>query len=191
MKLFGLYSPYPQSGKGTFSDELLRVSTPAAVLSFADAMRSVVVDFASDFLPGGEAEAWSWLSDGRKDTKVIPGLGVTFRHMLQTIGTEWGRKCVHPDIWVKKARTAMRRHHSYRTVIFDDLRFENEYHMLAKEGAVLVRIERKAAKAMAKPHESNARLDGLDFDYHVSNDGEVEELLAKALLIAQSEGVVA
>jgi hypothetical protein len=84
VKLIGLYSPYPQMGKGTFADELLTVSAPAATVSFADAMRNVVVDFVSDFFPGGEQEVWAWLSDERKDRKFVPVLGVTLRHMLQT-----------------------------------------------------------------------------------------------------------
>ena len=190
MKIIGLYSPYPQMGKNTFADELATIATPTATVSFAEAFRNVVVDFVSDFFPGGEAEVRAWLSDERKDRKLVPGLGVTLRHMLQTIGHSWGRKLVHPDIWVMKAKAALRRLHNYRVVIFDDLRYENEYHMLVREGAALIRIERKDAP-QAQEHESNARLEGMEFDYHVSNDGDVEELQAKARLIAQSEGVLA
>jgi hypothetical protein len=189
VKLIGLYSPYPQMGKGTFADELLTVSAPAATVSFADAMRNVVVDFVSDFFPGGEQEVWAWLSDERKDKKLVPVLGVTLRHMLQTIGAAWGRQLIHPDIWVLKAKAALRRLHNYRSVVFDDLRYENEYHMLRKEGAVLVCILRKDAPN-AKQHESNARLEGMEFDYYVTNDGDVEELQAKARLIAREEGVL-
>lgn len=190
MKIIGLYSPYPQMGKNTFADELAIISAPTVTLSFADAMRDVVVEFVSDFLPGGENEAWDWLSDKRKDSKLVPGLNVTLRHMLQSIGTAWGRNCIHPDIWVMKLKTALRRFDDYRLVIVDDLRMPNEYHMLRKQGASLIRIERKSAPA-AKPHESNARLEDMQFDYYVTNDGDVEELQAKARLIAQSEGVLA
>lgn len=188
MKLLACYSPFPQMGKNTFVEALSRIEPRTSVLSFADGFRPLIISFVSDFFPGGEAEVNEWLADERKDHRLIPGLGVTLRHALQSSGT-WGRQHMHPDIWVMRAKAALRRSSISRVVIFDDLRFENEYAMLAKEGAVLIRIERKQAPK-AKPHESNQRLEGMDFDYHVSNDGEVEELLAKALLIAQSEGIV-
>jgi hypothetical protein len=189
VKLIALYSPYPQMGKNTFADHLSAIAAPTATVSFAEWGRNTVVSLASDFLEGGDQEAWEWLSDGRKDTKVIPGLGVTFRHLLQTVLTEWGRKTIHQDVWVRKAKASLRRLHNYRVVLFDDLRFPNEYQMLVKEGATIIRIERKDAPR-TKNHESNALLEAMEFDYHVTNDGDVEELHAKALLIAKSEGIV-
>lgn len=189
MKIIALYSPYPQMGKNTFADALADIAAPTATVSFAQWGRETVVDLAADFLPGGEQEAWEWLSDSRKDMKCIPGLGVTFRHLLQTVLTDWGRKLVHQNVWVMKAKARLRHLRSYRVVIFDDLRFPNEYFMLVGENATIIRIERKNAPKTNK-HESDAALEDQEFDYHVSNDGDAEELRAKALLIAQSEGVV-
>ena len=189
MKLIGLYSPYPQMGKNSLVNALTSIEPAAAVLSFADAGRDVVVSFVADFFPGGEKEVWEWLSDERKDNKRIPVLNVTLRHMLQTVLTDWGRRLIHPDTWVLKARAALRRQRNRPLVIFDDVRFENEYHMLVQHDAIMIRVERKDAPR-TRQHESNARLEAMDFDYHVSNDGEIEELRAKALLIAQSEGIV-
>jgi hypothetical protein len=188
MKIVALYSPYPQMGKNTFADHLATICAPTATVSFAQWGRETVVDLASDFLPGGSSEAWEWLSDKRKDTKIIPGLGVTFRHLLQTILTDWGRKKINQHVWVMKAKASLRRHHDYRAVIFDDLRFPNEYFMLRKQGAAIIRIERKDAPRTAD-HESNALLEDQEFDYRISNDGEVEELQAKALIVAQAEGI--
>jgi hypothetical protein len=31
---------------------------------------------------------------------VIPDIGRSYRYLAQTIGTEWGRNLVHPDIWL-------------------------------------------------------------------------------------------
>lgn len=191
MKIIALYSPYPQMGKNSFADHLGDIVIRTETVSFADHMREVLVPLVADFFDGGEDEVWQWLCDSRKDTKLVPGLGVTLRHMLRTFGTEWGRKLIHPDLWVMKTKERIRRLPKNYTVVVDDMRMPNEYHMLRKEGATLVRIERKATPKPAVPHESDALLEGFEFDYHVSNDGDVEELRAKALLVAKSEGVVA
>ena len=37
--------------------------------------------------------------DGGRKEEEIPGFGCTTRHVMQTIGTEWGRKCVGGDVW--------------------------------------------------------------------------------------------
>ena len=189
MKLIGLYSPYPQMGKNTFAGELERLQPDTKTLSFAYAIRETAVTLVAEFFEGGEREVWEWLSDERKDHKLIPTLNVSLRHLLRTAGTEWGRRLIHPDIWVLRAQKALQRQHNRPLVIFDDMRFENEYAMLRKEGGVLIRIERRGVKP-AKSHESDARLEAHEFDYHVSNDGDVEELQAKALLVAQSEGII-
>lgn len=185
--LIGLYSPYPQSGKGTFATSIEQTIPGTRVLKFADAMRSVVVPFVAPFFSGGEPEVLEWLSDERKDTKPIPVLGVTLRYMLQTCGTEWGRKMIHPDLWVHHARFALWRAHNAPVVIFDDLRLPNEYAMLRKEQATLIRIVRPDSPA-TRVHESNAQLEGMEFDYNLINEG-VPDLRLKALAVAWDLGI--
>jgi len=195
--LIALYSPYPQSGKGTFAKGLAAVVPGTVVLKFADAMREVVIPFVAPFFDGGEAEVREWLEDERKDNKLIPTLGVTLRHMLQSLGTAWGRKLIHPDLWVLIAREALRRARTrslvwggspdVKLVVFDDLRMENEYSMLLKEGATMIRIERPDSPP-TKAHESNAQLEGLSFDFHIRNEG-MDDLRRKAKTVAEQLGL--
>lgn len=187
MTLIGLYSPYPQSGKSTFAKELL--TTPGSKLAkFADPIREVVVPFAAEFLPGGEAEVLQWLDDDRKDTRPIPGLNVTLRHMMQTQGT-WARNAINPDLYVKIMQRRIRyQYDNYKLVVVDDVRFENEYAMLRQRGCWLIRVDRPDPPDTVE-HESNARLDHLPFDYSITNNGTMEDLRAKARVVAWDLGL--
>ena len=70
--------------------------------------------------------------------EIIPELGVSWRHCAQTLGTEWGRNAVHPDIWVKL--TKLKLSDPDGLYVIDDLRFPNELAMLREVGAQIVHI---------------------------------------------------
>jgi hypothetical protein len=144
-------------------------------------MREVIADCLSDFFPGGAAEVREWLEDERKDNALIPELGVTLRHCLQTLGTSWGRVCVHPDLWVLKVKKAIWRAERWADlVVVDDVRMPNEFWMLRKLGATMVRIMRPDAPPTPH-HQSNGQLEGYSgFDYCVTNDGCPTELAMQA-----------
>jgi hypothetical protein len=59
--------------------------------------------------------------------EVIPALGFSYRKAAQTLGTEWGRNLIDPDLWVKVMcnRIAEMADVNDRIVI-SDVRFENE-----------------------------------------------------------------
>lgn len=163
--LVAIYSPYPQSGKSTFATALSQAVPGSRVIKFADAMRRVVVPFVAPFVKGGVAEVSAWLNDERKDKEIIPELGVTLRHCLQTLGSGWGRHMIHPDLWVMIVRKDIQaaRKEGVPLIIVDDLRMPNEYRMLAREYAHLIRVFRRDPPA-TPPHESNAQLE--DFSFH-------------------------
>mgnify|MGYP003318206030 FL=1 len=103
-------------------------------------------------LPPGD-----WLGERKEDQ--LPGFpeGITARVMLQTLGTEWGRASVDPDIWVKAAmREAEYFMHTDSKVIFDDVRFANEAVAIQQAGGKVYRVSRK--------------------DFEVSNDTHISEL---------------
>lgn len=50
--------------------------------------------------------------------------GVTPRHMMQTLGTEWGRRRIHPDLWVDAWKVAVA--NLPGPIVVDDVRFPNE-----------------------------------------------------------------
>lgn len=71
---------------------------------------------------------------------VLPVIGVSYRNLLQTLGTEWGRSLVHENIWCKVARKMLES--TLGDVVFDDVRFANEAELIRSMGGVIIHIHR-------------------------------------------------
>lgn len=73
----------------------------------------------------------------------LPSFGnKTARHLMVTLGTEWGRNHVHPDLWVNLALQPVLDHLAAgRRVVLDDCRFNNEAMEVIKLGGWVARIE--------------------------------------------------
>jgi len=99
-------------------------------------------------------------------------LGATPRHAMRTIGTEWGREMIHPDLWV----SAWTRRVSARggVVVVDDCRFVNEAGAVRALGGLIVRIER-AGLAVAN-HKSETEMAEIVPDRVIVNDGALDYL---------------
>lgn len=104
--------------------------------------------------------------------EVIPALGRSYRYMAQTLGTEWGRKLIHDDLWVKIAEARMGAEFGAKGHAISDLRFENEATMVRHIGGVIVHLKgRKDAMADGtKAHASEAGIVYMDTDITVHND---------------------
>lgn len=68
---------------------------------------------------------------------IIPNLGVSWRHMAQTLGTEWGRNSVRPDLWLWLAKEQYAEH---RNLMVTDVRFENEAAWVREVGGLMVHV---------------------------------------------------
>lgn len=99
-------------GKSTYAKSF----DEATILSFADPIKAML----KVILPHP-----AWLD---KKEEPIPGFpdGINVRRMLQTLGTEWGRESIYPNIWVDAAMRKAEDHLGKRLIIFDDIRFPNE-----------------------------------------------------------------
>lgn len=110
--------------------------------------------------------------------------GRTPRHAMQTLGTEWGRNLIAPDIWVAAWRHAV---HgvlaSGGRVVVDDCRFRNELGAAMEMGGVAVRLVRDGAGTVA--HASETGLDAVELP-EVVNDDEPGVVAAEVLQLAQS-----
>ncbi len=83
--------------------------------------------------------------------------GKSPRHAMQTLGTEWGRKCLGEDVWVNLWRQAANEVLSDGgRVVVDDCRFPNEAATVRKLGGKVWLIEGRGG--IAGNHESE-RLD--------------------------------
>lgn len=98
-------------------------------------------------------------------------LGVSPRQLAQTLGTEWGRDIIHPDIWLKIAGRRLERMNAKKVVIID-CRFENEAAWVRARGGQLWHI-RGRRKDGVNPHVSESGVALADGDIEVDNSGEV------------------
>jgi hypothetical protein len=71
--------------------------------------------------------------------------GKTPRHAMQTLGTEWGRNLITPDLWIRAWQNAVAKVPAGVPVVVDDCRFPNEAEAVRFAGGVIVRIERPGA----------------------------------------------
>ena len=96
--------------------------------------------------------------DARAFNKHEPVLcGKSVRHLLQTLGTDWGRHMVGDNIWLDAVDRRLRSVEAMggrKFVVIDDLRFQNEYEWLRERDALIVRIERPQLPRAPRMHES-------------------------------------
>lgn len=84
------------------------------------------------------------------DLKEVPTnllCGRTPRHAMQTLGAEWGRVLIHPDLWtnVWEKRVDLILNVDDATpggVVIDDMRFPNEVNLVRARKGVMIRIVR-------------------------------------------------
>lgn len=167
------------SGKDTVGQLILQRVTATVVTSFAEPMKvfcKEVFDFTHEQLYGP-----SELRNA-PDKRYPRGDGTFLspREALQTLGTEWGRKCF-PDVWVNlAARNARRMLDRGTNVVFTDVRFLNEALTIRALNGKLWRIRRPEADAVASQHQSERELDSEAMKalvtHEIFNTGSMEKL---------------
>ena len=122
-RVIGLYSPAPQSGKTAVAYALQQHGYIS--VSFAGPLKRMCGIFLSSAGYGHERIEHMLFEE--KEEK-IPEFGVTPRHLMQTLGTEWGRECISPEVWVEVWRNSvMKWLDGGLNVVVDDMRFANEW----------------------------------------------------------------
>lgn len=126
---------------------------------------------------------------------------LTPRLLLQLLGTECGRKIIHPNIWVNFLMSEYKPIENSNTVypnwVITDVRFPNELRAIKEKGGITIRVNRpKYAYESDLPekssplqhaergkelynHPSEIALDNAEFDYTIDNNGTIEELIEK------------
>ena len=89
--------------------------------------------------------------------------GRTPRYAMQTLGTEWGRALMHPDLWIDLFVSDVRERLSLgENVVVDDLRFPNEEAIIRKLGGVIVHVYEQSGSPAVGAHESETHVLGHD-----------------------------
>lgn len=108
-------------------------------IAFADALREMLFPLLA---AAGLPEAFMIERDLKE--QPMPVIGVSYRRLAQTLGTEWGRQLIDQDLWTRIAMRQVleaRRDHG-EAVVISDCRFENEAKAIREAGGVLVRVDR-------------------------------------------------
>jgi hypothetical protein len=128
------------------------------------------ISFATPIYKALEAMGFGWPKTQEEKEALVPELGVSWRHMAQTLGTEWGRNMVHPDMWIILAKKYMTDNPGARFVM-TDVRFENEADMVRKLGGRIVHlVGRKAEITSNQQHASEQPLRRGEDDVVLHND---------------------
>ena len=188
MKPIGI-SGFAGSGKTTVANYIekkygytrLHIAEP-----LRDMLRVLLIDYG---MPIDEIERYM---TGDLKEQVIPCLGVTSRHAQITLGTEWGREHISPDLWANlwKFRASQ-----VESAMNDSVRFPNEEAAIvdARGFTILVTRPGTGPAAFRSPfwkwayevfgimhgvHDSE-RVDRLNPDFIIENDGSLAILYAK------------
>lgn len=131
-------------------------------------------------------------TNGNKKEQPVDWLdGVTPRQIMQTLGTEWGRQCIHPDLWLIMAKRewhAVQQLPRVRGMVVSDVRFENEADWIREAGGEVWHIRRCTAMPV-REHASEAGVTFCDGDRAIDNNGSIFDLSqqVKALIAADLE----
>lgn len=110
--------------------------------------------------------------DGDLKEVVDERFGHTPRYMMQTLGTEWARNTIDPEIWVKAVFYTLE---SY--VVLSDVRFDNEAEMVRDKGLLIHMVGRN--KIIPDTHGSEAGVEFIEGDLKIHNTGTLSELFGQ------------
>jgi hypothetical protein len=117
--------------------------------------------------------------EGEQKEQALPWLGRSPRELMQSLGTEWGRNNVHPELWLLLAAQNLdllaRTHDTARGFVVSDVRFNNEADFIRKRGGVVLHMNRVVASPV-KPHSSENGILIAPGDLRLKNDGSLDDL---------------
>ncbi len=161
-RVIGISGP-AGSGKSTAADLLIERHGYVRV-KFAAPLKAMcrAIGMTDDQIEGSLKETPSRLLQGR-----------TPRYVMQTLGTEWGRKLVGEnlwiDLWTESVNACL---DQGGRVVCDDVRFANEALAVLKLGGIVYRLQGRGGISGAHDSERG------DFFAHrlIGNDGSRDEL---------------
>lgn len=140
-----------------------KINKHSAILRFSDPIKSF-------------ARRLGW--KGEKDAKG--------RRLLQLLGTEIGRNCIDPEIWVKRWEIEFKRISQVsELIIVDDLRFDNEAKTVHELNGTIIKIIGREDERTDKSHASELGITQSYCDKVFFNTSDLENLKEEAYALAR------
>lgn len=138
--------------------------------AFADPLRAMIEALLLEC-----GQDYAYITERHLKEQPIPGLGLSYRHLAQTLGTEWGR-ALTPDLWLRTATLCLGLpdHPIHDRIVITDVRFGNEAEWVTQQQGVVARIYRPTQRVRA--HISEIELDGIEPWAVIDNAGPIEQL---------------
>lgn len=151
-----------------------------------------------------------------KKQEMGPEWGITYRELLQKLGTEAMRNGLHENVWVNalfadykyeiyRSEVPTRAagfidQHVYPNWIITDMRFPNEMDTVKAKGGITIRVNRpysttggngiSATFSQTQFHPSETALDNHKFDYVIDNNGSISDLIDKVKNILTLNNII-
>ena len=175
MIVIGIAGP-AGAGKDTVADHIVERTGAFVKVSFATRLKKMLkvgLDLTDQQLHGDLKET------------LDPRYGKTPRHIMQTLGTEWGRHTIADDIWPTALFAALDREYfdagperKFDNIVIADVRFANEAAAIRERGGFIVHLEGRSI-GLGSTHASEAGVGFKSGDEVIYNSENLEALAIK------------
>lgn len=185
-----------QVGKSTFAAFLESYLEKQTLLreSFAEPLKDMLRTLLTRYLGAHLTDTSKGLNGDLKETQVaaLKHSKVTYRKLMQTLGTEWREAAGCPDLWSEVMLNKLLTRAEWADnqdkkiwVAVDDFRFPREAaflmeHLDAEEWEVETVMISKSGAKNCMEHKSEGSLKDWVFDYFIDNSGTKVQLYGKA-----------
>ncbi len=174
MKLISFTGP-KFCGKSTAASEFMHQVEYPCKLSFAGPIKRALVamGFTHDEIYNHPKE------------EPLPRFNDSPRHILQTLGTEWGRQMIHRDLWLLlfERQFMLQVKSGTQLVVIDDVRFDNEADMIKSLGGYVVQIEGRPG--LTDLHASEAGISKNLITHTLHNHALLSDYLSEVRALAK------
>lgn len=128
-----------------------------------------------------------------KQQDMGPEWGMTYRDLLQKLGTEAMRNGLHKNVWVNAlfADFNIDEDEQIPYWIITDSRFPDELEAVKKHNGITIKVIRDSGNTIGTTHTSETALDNYtEWDYVIDNTGTLEELKTQVLSILEKESLL-
>jgi hypothetical protein len=127
----------------------------------------------------------SYMHERHRKEIDIPSWGTSYRHLAQTLGTEWGRQHHGQDFWVRRLADRVVELGSMGrlpdVLVITDVRIQNEADWIKTRKGLLVEVTRPDTSEV-RQHVSEAGVKGVD--QWLANDGDLINLRSRCGLLS-------